>query len=171
LASARSSSFSRCSWHSFCASRRVWTSNVSVGVSPISIVKFGQDVRGHFPLRLIRLARYSGSVAYSSAFSLPGKCLTGRPFRLIVHQVRGGHAARALSAPPHRLRWGRRRSLHFFGFSPQSSARFVPSKDQFLSERKKRGRSRDTALAATSISSSGILYDLRSRRAHRIAWR
>jgi hypothetical protein len=79
--------------------------------------------------------------------------------------------ARALSAPPHRLRWGHCRSFHFFAFSPQSSAHFVPSKDQFLSERKKKGRSPDSALVATSISRSGILYDLRSRRAHRIAWR
>src|SRR3954468_9348842 len=38
LASARSS-FSHCSWHSSCASRRFAASNVSVGVSPISIVK------------------------------------------------------------------------------------------------------------------------------------
>jgi hypothetical protein len=42
-------------------------------------------------------------------------------------------------------------------FSPQSSARFVPSKDQFLSERKKRGRSLDSALVAMSASGSGIL--------------
>jgi hypothetical protein len=38
LASARSS-FSYCSRLSSCASRRFWTSNVSVGVLPISIVK------------------------------------------------------------------------------------------------------------------------------------
>src|ERR1700716_4660597 len=50
----------------------------------------------HFPLVFsqtflgTRLARYSGSVAYRSAFSLPGKCLTGRPFRLTVHQLLGG---------------------------------------------------------------------------------
>src|SRR6202043_4076420 len=37
-----------------------------------------------------RLARYSESVAYRSAFALPGKCLTGRPFRLTVHQPLGG---------------------------------------------------------------------------------
>src|SRR6266850_7257904 len=53
---------------------------------------------------------------------------------------------------------------------PQSSAHFAPEEVQFLSERKKSGSSRDSALAATSISGSGILYDLRSRRAHRIAW-
>jgi hypothetical protein len=35
----------------------------------------------------VRLALYSGSVTYRSAFSLPGKCLTGLPFRLTVHQV------------------------------------------------------------------------------------
>src|SRR5258708_39882203 len=51
---------------------------------------------GYFPLRLLprlpvtRLARYSGSVAYRSAFSLPGKCLTGMPFRLTVHHPLGG---------------------------------------------------------------------------------
>src|SRR5882762_1223433 len=49
---------------------------------------------------------------------------------------------------------------------PQSSARFALRKVQFLSERKKSGSSRDSTLAATSISGSGILYDLRSRRAH-----
>jgi DNA helicase II / ATP-dependent DNA helicase PcrA len=81
------------------------------------------------------------------------------------------HAARALSAPPHRSFVGVVAG-HFTSSPPASSLPHVsPSKDQFLSERKKRGRSRDSALAATSISGSGILYDLRSRRAHRIAWR
>src|SRR5712671_3246445 len=61
---------------------------------------------------------------------------------------------------------------HFpFAFSPDSSARFAPSKDQFLSARKKNGRSRDSSLAGKPVSGSGILYVLRSRRAHRIAWR
>src|ERR1700730_5411134 len=52
--------------------------------------------RDHFPFVFsqaflgTRLARYSGSVAYRSAFSLPGKCLTERPFRLTVHQPLGG---------------------------------------------------------------------------------
>jgi hypothetical protein len=47
----------------------------------------------HFPFGFshtfsaTRLARYSGSVAYRSAFSLPGKCLTGMPFRFTVHHV------------------------------------------------------------------------------------
>jgi len=50
----------------------------------------------HFPFAFsqafpaARLARYSGSVAYRLAFSLPGKCLTRRPFRLTVHQPLGG---------------------------------------------------------------------------------
>jgi hypothetical protein len=50
----------------------------------------------HFPFTFshafppARLALYSGSVANRSAFSLPGKCLTGRPFLLTVHQPTGG---------------------------------------------------------------------------------
>src|ERR1700676_3463662 len=43
-----------------------------------------------------RLARYSGSVAYRSALSLPGKCLTGMPFRVTVHQPLGGCVYRKL---------------------------------------------------------------------------
>jgi hypothetical protein len=47
---------------------------------------------------------------------------------------------------------------HFpFAFSPDSSARFAPSKDQFLSARKKSGRSRDSSLAGKPVSGSGIL--------------
>src|SRR5436190_1571579 len=38
---------------------------------------------------------------------------------------------------------------------------------QFLSGRKKSGRSRDSSLAGKPVSGSGILYVLRSRRAHR----
>src|SRR5882762_1426538 len=50
----------------------------------------------HFPFAFAhafpaaRLALYSGSVANRSAFSLPGKCLTGRPSLLTVHQPTGG---------------------------------------------------------------------------------
>ena len=50
LASARSS-FSHCSWYSSCASPSFWTSNVSVGVLPISIVKILGRTFGSFPLR------------------------------------------------------------------------------------------------------------------------
>jgi hypothetical protein len=150
--------------HSSCASRRVWTSNVSVGVSPISIVTFPFAFTHALPV--IRLARYSGSVAYSLAFSLPGKCLTGRPFRLTVGMMRPGLYRH------HLIGFVGVVAGHFTSWPPAPSLPHVsPSKDQFLSERKKRGRSRDSALAATSISGSGILYDLRSRRAHRIAWR
>ena len=42
---------------------------------------------------------------------------------------------------------------------------------QFLSERKKSGTSSDSSLAGKPLSGSGILYVLRSRRAHCIAWR
>jgi hypothetical protein len=42
---------------------------------------------------------------------------------------------------------------------------------QFLSERKKSGRSPDSSLAGKPVSGSGILYVLRSMRAHCIAWR
>src|SRR6266481_10197151 len=55
--------------------------------------------------------------------------------------------------------------FHFpFAFSPSLPLVSRPRKIQFLSERKKSGSSRDSSLAATSISGSGILYDLRSRR-------
>src|SRR5258707_1156558 len=48
----------------------------------------------HFPFAFShrfpsnRLARYSGSVAYRSAFSLPRKYRTGMPFRFTVHHVK-----------------------------------------------------------------------------------
>jgi hypothetical protein len=50
---------------------------------------------------------------------------------------------------------------------------FIPGREggQFLSERKKSGRSSASSLAGRPVSGSGILYVLRSRRAHRIAWR
>src|ERR1700730_10645363 len=68
--------------------------------------------RDHFPFVFsqaflgTRLARYSGSVAYRSAFSLPEGRFVSRSTNPWA-----GHAVRTLSAPPHRSRWGRRRSF------------------------------------------------------------
>ena len=45
---------------------------------------------GFHAFAVTRLARYSGSVAYLSALSRPGKCLTTSPFRLTVHHPSRG---------------------------------------------------------------------------------
>jgi hypothetical protein len=49
----------------------------------------------------------SGSVANRWAFSLPGKCLTGRRFLLTATNPQAAHVVLALSTSPHRLHWDR----------------------------------------------------------------
>jgi len=62
-------------------------------------------------------------------------------------------------------------SDHFpFAFCPSLPLVSRRAKFNCYLNARKSGSSRDSTLAATSISGSGILYDLRSRRAHRIAW-
>jgi hypothetical protein len=129
----------------------------------------------------VRLALYSGSVAYCLAFSLPGKCLTGVPFRLTVHQPLGGPCGPRLNRH-HLIGFVGVVAGHSFAFSPTSANRASircravicarnPSISRSASSRScPRGSARAVAKSDTTVSSNSCSLTVLNFFAFGLSW-